>query len=160
FGIPLQHICRALKIIARKHPDLGIVYPVHPNPEVRRIANQELTGLRNIALIEPLGYIDFIKLMERSCIVLTDSGGIQEEAPSLGKPVLILRDKTERPEVVQAGCAKLIGTSTQSIVSACERLLSNKQSYQSMSRKKNPVGDGKAAVRIKRFVDVYMRKIS
>lgn len=155
FGRPLKNICAALKIVARNNPQVEIIYPVHLNPNVQHSVREELGGIRNISLVKPLGYFDFVKLMDRSYVILTDSGGIQEEAPSLGKPVLILREKTERPEVVEAGCAMIVGTSVRRIVSYCNALLSSRALYQKMSRMKNPVGDGQASKRIKKRIDIF-----
>jgi UDP-N-acetylglucosamine 2-epimerase (non-hydrolysing) len=149
FGAPLRSICKALKIIAKNNPDVVTIYPVHLNPNVLKPVRSILRGIKNILLVRPLGYADFIRLMNRSYFILTDSGGIQEEAPSLGKPVLILREKTERPEVVRAGCAKIVGTNNARIVRYAQLLLNSRIFYQRMSQKKNPVGDGRAAKRIK-----------
>ncbi len=149
FGQGFRDICTALRRISQRHPGVHIVYPVHLNPNVRRPVNEHLSGLENVHLIPPLGYAPFIRLMDRARFVLTDSGGIQEEAPSLGKPVLVMRDTTERPEGVQAGTVKLVGTSVQRIVAESERLLLDEQAYQVMHRAHNPYGDGKAAARIR-----------
>lgn len=147
FGEGFEHICRALAAIARRD-DVQIVYPVHPNPNVQNPVNQHLRGLSNVFLIEPLSYVPFVDLMRRAHILLTDSGGIQEEGPSLGKPVLVLRDKTERPEAVQAGTVRLVGTDQQRIVAETMRLLDDDETYGSMSRVHNPYGDGRASGRI------------
>jgi UDP-N-acetylglucosamine 2-epimerase (non-hydrolysing) len=155
FGKPLRDICNALKIIARNN-DLIIIYPVHLNPNVLRPVKRILGEAKNILLIEPLEYSDFVSLMDASFCILTDSGGVQEEAPSLGKPVLILRDKTERPEVVSAGCARIVGTNSDAIVKACQELLTSKRLYRVMSKNRNPVGDGRAAYRIKKKIDSYL----
>jgi len=159
FGRPLKHICKALKIISSQHSDVIIVYPIHLNPSVQKLVKVELSGVKNVFLLAPLGYVDFVKLMEQAFIILTDSGGIQEEAPSLGKPVLILRDKTERPEVVRAGCAKIVGTKVDAIIKAVNQLLSSRYEYQRMSKRKNPVGDGNASMRIKKRIDIYLRNL-
>lgn len=148
FGEPLIHIFQALKKIAVTFPDVEIVYPVHPNPNVKNTAEKLLSGLKNLHLIPPLNYTEFCILMQKSYLVLTDSGGIQEEAPALGKPVLVLRDKTERPLVISVGAGKLVGTETNAIFSAAELLLTDKNSYQSMVKEKSPYGDGDAAKRI------------
>ncbi len=148
FGAGFEGICAALKEIAQAHPDVQIVYPVHLNPNVREPVMRVLDGIGNIVLDEPLEYLEFVYLMKRAYLVLTDSGGVQEEAPSLGKPVLVMRDTTERPEAVEAGTVRLVGTDSQRIVWAVERLLSNHSEYQKMSRAHNPYGDGQACARI------------
>ncbi|WP_081798195.1 UDP-N-acetylglucosamine 2-epimerase (non-hydrolyzing) [Pseudomonas sp. RL] len=148
FGGGFERICQALIEIANKHSEVDIVYPVHLNPNVREPVNRLLGGVSNIHLIEPLDYLPFVYLMSRSHIILTDSGGIQEEAPSLGKPVLVMRDTTERPEAVAAGTVKLVGTETANIVLALNILLEDEDLYQSMSRAHNPYGDGEACQRI------------
>ena len=148
FGRPFQDICNALKEIATRNTEVEIVYPVHLNPNVHNTAYQILSNQERIHLIEPLEYKRFVHLMNRSHIVLTDSGGIQEEAPALGKPVLVLRDKTERPEAVKSGTAKLIGPNMETIVSETEKLLHDKDEYQRMSQAVSPYGDGHAAERI------------
>jgi UDP-N-acetylglucosamine 2-epimerase (non-hydrolysing) len=148
FGDGFERICQALIKVAQQHPDIDIVYPVHLNPNVREPVNRLLTGIDNIYLIEPLDYLPFVFLMSRAYIILTDSGGIQEEAPSLGKPVLVMRDSTERPEAINAGTVKLVGTNTCSIVSEINRLLTNQDAYRAMSYAHNPYGDGRACARI------------
>ena len=148
FGCGFERICEALAIIAKRHPDAQIVYPMHLNPNVREPVNRILANVSNIYLIEPQQYLPFIYLMERSYIILTDSGGIQEEAPSLGKPVLVMRDTTERPEAVSAGTVKLVGTNIDEIVSTLEQLLTDKDEYKKMSFAHNPYGDGQACLRI------------
>lgn len=150
FGDGFERICRALAEIAKFCPTADILYPVHLNPNVRDPVNKILgaQGLRNVYLIEPVEYLPFIYLMERSYIIITDSGGVQEEAPSLGKPVLVIRETTERPEAVTAGTVKLVGTSQDSIIAETLRLLHSTESYEEMSRAHNPYGDGKAAARI------------
>ena len=148
FGGGFERICEALRAIATAHEDVQIVYPVHLNPNVREPVNRLLADVSNIHLIEPLQYLPFIYLMNRSYLILTDSGGIQEEAPSLGKPVLVMRDTTERPEAVEAGTVKLVGTDVQTIVSTVESLLLDKKLYDDMSFAHNPYGDGKACERI------------
>ncbi len=153
FGEPLKNICKALKRLAKENKDIIVVYPVHLNPNVSGTVKKILSGVKNIFLIKPVNYTDFIKLMDSAYIILTDSGGIQEEAPSLGKPVLILRNNTERPEVVEAGCAKIVGTDISKIVKNCKKLFSSKRLYRQMSEKKNPVGDGRASERIKKELD-------
>lgn len=145
FGGGFERICQALVDVAKQHPDVDIVYPVHLNPNVRGPVNRLLTGIDNIYLIEPLDYLPFVYLMSRAHIILTDSGGIQEEAPSLGKPVLVMRDTTERPEAVAAGTVRLVGTSTQNIASELKRLIVDKDAYRAMSYAHNPYGDGTAS---------------
>ncbi|MCW3150384.1 UDP-N-acetylglucosamine 2-epimerase (non-hydrolyzing) [Stutzerimonas stutzeri] len=148
FGGGFERICQALLETAKQHPDVDIVYPVHLNPQVQEPVNRLLAGVDNIHLIEPLDYLPFVYLMSRAHIILTDSGGIQEEAPSLGKPVLVMRDTTERPEAVSAGTVKLVGTDVAQIVEELDILLTDKIAYQSMSFAHNPYGDGKACLRI------------
>jgi UDP-N-acetylglucosamine 2-epimerase (non-hydrolysing) len=148
FGEGFKNICHAIREIAQKREDVLIVYPVHLNPNVQRPVKSILKGKANILLIEPLEYEPFIFLMNRSYLILTDSGGIQEEAPSLGKPVLVMRNATERPEGIRAGVVKLVGTDKKKIVSNTLKLMSNTVLYQKMSGVANPYGDGKAAERI------------
>src|SRR5262249_41525839 len=151
-GAPLESICQALKTLASQFDDLEIVYPVHSNPNVSSLAYRELGGLPRIHLINPVSYRDLLKLMDRCYMILTDSGGIQEEAPSFGKPVLILRDVTERPEVVEPGGGRLVGTDARCIVNEARMLLASPDQYRAMSRAKNPFGDGHAAERIVRIL--------
>lgn len=148
FGGGFERICQALMEVAQQHPDVDIVYPVHLNPNVREPVNRLLSGIDNIHLIAPLDYLPFVHLMSRAHIILTDSGGIQEEAPSLGKPVLVMRDTTERPEAVAAGTVKLVGTDTANIVRELNRLLVDHAAYRAMSYAHNPYGDGQACQRI------------
>jgi UDP-N-acetylglucosamine 2-epimerase (non-hydrolysing) len=148
FGGGFERICSALADIARRHPEVQIVYPVHLNPNVSEPVNRILSGIDNVMLIAPQDYLPFVYLMNRSYMILTDSGGIQEEAPSLGKPVLVMRDTTERPEAVEAGTVKLVGTEVTSIVDAVSMLLTDEEAYQAMSRAHNPYGDGQACQRI------------
>lgn len=148
FGGGFERICEALALTAQKHPEVQIVYPMHLNPNVREPVNRILAGIENIYLIEPQQYLPFIYLMNRAHIILTDSGGIQEEAPSLGKPVLVMRDTTERPEAVEAGTVKLVGTDVHEITSNLSELLLDEKAYQAMSFAHNPYGDGKACQRI------------
>jgi UDP-N-acetylglucosamine 2-epimerase (non-hydrolysing) len=150
FGKGFQHICQALAEIARSFPDVEILYPVHLNPNVQAPVRQVLgTGSHaNVHLIEPVDYLPFVHLMERSFLILTDSGGVQEEAPSLGKPVLVMRDTTERPEGVAAGTARLVGTTQDAIVASVRELLTSAPAYEAMARAVNPYGDGHAAERI------------
>lgn len=148
FGDGFERICQALMEVAQQHPEVDIVYPVHLNPNVREPVNRLLNGIGNIYLIAPLDYLPFVHMMSRAHIILTDSGGIQEEAPSLGKPVLVMRDTTERPEAVSAGTVKLVGTNTLDIVRELNRLLVDTTAYQAMSYAHNPYGDGQACQRI------------
>ncbi|WP_315314344.1 non-hydrolyzing UDP-N-acetylglucosamine 2-epimerase [Pantoea vagans] len=148
FGDGFERICSALAQIARQHPEAQIVYPVHLNPNVSEPVNRILSGIENIILIEPQEYLPFVWLMNRAWLILTDSGGIQEEAPSLGKPVLVMRDTTERPEAVDAGTVKLVGTDIGRIVASVSKLLSDDDAWQAMSHAHNPYGDGKACGRI------------
>jgi UDP-N-acetylglucosamine 2-epimerase (non-hydrolysing) len=147
FGEGFESICHALRTLAGR-PDVQVVYPVHPNPNVRRPVEEILSGIRNVHLIEPLAYPDFVALLSRAYIVLTDSGGIQEEAPALGKPVLVMRDKTERPEAVEAGTARLVGTRQETVERECSRLLDDPAAYCRMAKAHNPYGDGQASERI------------
>jgi UDP-N-acetylglucosamine 2-epimerase (non-hydrolysing) len=148
FGGGFERICEALARIAKTHDDVQVVYPVHLNPQVQVPVRRLLGGIANVHLIEPLDYLPFVYLMDRSTLILTDSGGIQEEAPSLGKPVLVMRDTTERPEAVAAGTVKLVGTDVSRIVSQAQALLAERAVYQMMARAHNPYGDGKACARI------------
>lgn len=157
FGEPLKNTLRALKEIAAKYPDVEIVLPVHYNPNVREHVYKMLQGAERIHLMEPLSYEPFVQLLNKSYLILTDSGGVQEEAPGLGKPVLVLRETTERPEGLAAGTARLVGTDVARVVSATAELLEDEASYRKMSRAVNPYGDGKAAARI---TDVIERSLS
>lgn len=148
FGDGFERICKALVEIAQKNPHVQILYPVHLNPNVQEPVKRLLKNISNIFLIEPQQYLPFVYLMMRSHIILTDSGGVQEEAPSLGKPVLVMRDTTERPEAVDAGTVKLVGTDTQKIILEIQNLLDDEVSYQTMSKAHNPYGDGLACQRI------------
>ncbi|XWR70980.1 UDP-N-acetylglucosamine 2-epimerase [Providencia manganoxydans] len=148
FGGGFERICHALAEIAQSHPDVQVVYPVHLNPNVSEPVKRILHGIDNIILISPQEYLPFVYLMNHSYLILTDSGGIQEEAPSLGKPVLVMRDTTERPEAVDAGTVRLVGTDTQKIVAEVNRLLTDEAEYHAMSRAHNPYGDGHACQRI------------
>jgi UDP-N-acetylglucosamine 2-epimerase (non-hydrolysing) len=149
FGAPLERICAALKILAEKYRnDIHIVYPVHLNPNIDRPVRRLLNGIPNIALIAPLDYLPLVHLIKRAELVLTDSGGLQEEAPGLGKPVLVMREVTERPEGIQAGTVRLVGSDTDRIVSEAALLLSDRTAYERMSKAVNPYGDGHAAERI------------
>ncbi|MGM0953167.1 MAG: non-hydrolyzing UDP-N-acetylglucosamine 2-epimerase [Pseudomonadota bacterium] len=148
FGAGFERICQALVTLTREHPDIEIVYPVHLNPNVREPVLRLLGNNPAIHLIEPLDYLPFVYLMNQSYLILTDSGGIQEEAPSLGKPVLVMRETTERPEAVSAGTVTLVGTDADRIVSEVSRLITDPFAYQSMARSHNPYGDGEACQRI------------
>lgn len=155
FGEGFDHIMRAIRQLAEKYADVDFVYPVHPNPQVRKaikdvfgISDISACSILNLRFIEPVDYIGFMPLLARSTIVLTDSGGIQEEAPGLGKPVLVMRDTTERPEAVEAGTVKLVGTDTERIVSSVSELLDDPVAYAAMSKAVNPYGHGDACQRI------------
>lgn len=148
FGDGFLHICKAIKELAALHPEMDIVYPVHLNPNVQKPVYELLSGLSNVYLISPLDYLPFIYAIQHSTLLLTDSGGVQEEAPSLGKPVLVMRDTTERPEAVEAGTVKLVGTNAEAIVSNVTALLLDKEMYKRMSETHNPYGDGQACERI------------
>lgn len=156
FGEGFEHICQALRAIAEKRDDISIVYPVHLNPNVRGPVKRILSGIKNIYLIEPLEYEQFVFLMNKSYLILTDSGGIQEEAPSLGKPVLVMRNTTERPEGIEAGAVKLVGTDRNNIVKGALDLIEDPALYEKMSKSVNPYGDGKASERI---TDVLLLKL-
>lgn len=148
FGEPFEKMCLALRRMAERWPDAHLVYPVHLNPNVREVVNRVLRNIPNVTLLEPLEYLPLVQLMKHSYLVLTDSGGLQEEAPGLGKPVLVMRETTERPEGVEAGTVRLVGTETENIVKAVAELLESAENYQAMSRAVNPYGDGNASQRI------------
>jgi UDP-N-acetylglucosamine 2-epimerase (non-hydrolysing) len=148
FGAPFRNICRALQTLAKQNPDTCFLYPVHPNPNIRNTAHEFLRNLENFVLCEPLDYSTFIAVMKRAYLILTDSGGVQEEAPALGKPVLVLRDETERPEAISQGVVKLAGTSYEGVVECTQALLDDAHLYASMARGVSPYGDGCAAARI------------
>ena len=156
FGEGFKHICQAIKTLSERYPEVDFVYPMHLNPNVRRpikeVLGDALTADNNLFFIEPLEYLDFVFLMEKSNIVLTDSGGIQEEAPGLGKPVLVMRDTTERPEALEAGTVKLVGTDYDKIVSHISQLLDSREHYEQMSKAVNPYGDGLACSRIVKHI--------
>ena len=154
-GEPMKHIFRAVKRIVEEYPDVKVVYPIHLNPKVREIANEIFKGIDKVRLIEPLEVIDLHDFQNKSYIILTDSGGIQEEAPSLGKPVLVLRDTTERPEGIAAGTLKLVGTNEEKIYIETKKLLDNKEEYNKMSHASNPYGDGFTS---KYIVDAIIKK--
>lgn len=151
-GLGFINICEALKTIALQHADCDIIYPVHLNPNVQKPVYELLTDVKNIKLISPLSYPAFVWLMEKSHIIITDSGGVQEEAPSLGKPVLVMRDTTERPEAVEAGTVLLVGTNKERIIKEANNLLNNDLAYDKMSKLHNPYGDGKACNRIIAYI--------
>ena len=154
-GEPMKHMFRAIRRVCEEHSDLKVIYPIHMNPQVRETAESILGGDKRIHIIEPLDVLDFHNFLARSYMILTDSGGIQEEAPSLGKPVLVMRDTTERPEGIAAGTLKLVGTQEETIYKNFKLLLENKQEYEKMSRAANPYGDGHACERI---ADILERK--
>ena len=147
-GEPMRHVYKALKQLTEEFDDVEVVFPVHKNPKVREVVNEELGGLEKVHLIDPLDYEPFANLMHRAYLILTDSGGVQEEAPALGKPVLVLRDTTERPEAVDAGTVKLIGTDRERVYEEAKKLLTDKAEYSRMAESVNPYGDGQAARRI------------
>jgi len=157
FGEGFENICHALHDIANHNPEVQIVYPVHLNPNVLEPVNRILSNQKNIHLIDPIEYLMFIKLMDLSYLVLTDSGGIQEEAPSLGKPVLVMRDKTERPEAVETGAIKLVGTAKENIVKMVNHLLTNHELYNQMSKSPNPYGDGNASAAICKVLETRVK---
>jgi UDP-N-acetylglucosamine 2-epimerase (non-hydrolysing) len=157
FGPGFESICHALRMIVERNPHVEVVYPVHLNPNVRKPVRRILGGVSRVHLIKPLDYLPFVRLMERSYLILTDSGGIQEEAPALGKPVLVMRDVTERPEAVEAGTAKLVGTDADAIVTATERLLCFGATYRKTARARNPFGDGRASARIAGALQRFLR---
>lgn len=155
FGKPLEQICDAVKILVKNNPNIEFVYPVHLNPNVKNIVYNLLGGIDRVKLLEPLEYAQFAALMKASYIILTDSGGIQEEAPSLGKPVLVLRDETERPEAVEYGSVKLVGPHTDRIIRSVQELLDSEENYRKMASVVNPYGDGMASERIVRVLSQY-----
>ena len=157
FGQGFEDLCNAIKTLSEKHPEVNFIYPVHLNPNVQEPVNRILGHCNNVSLIAPVDYPAFIYLMKQSYFILTDSGGVQEEAPSLGKPVLVMRNTTERPEGIAAGTVKMTGTSTINIVQHCELLLKDSTYYQSMTSSTNPYGDGTAAIKI---VDFIKNKLS
>lgn len=152
FGDRFINICNALKTIAKNNPDIDIVYPVHLNPNVQKPVKKILSTSKNIFLIQPLSYENFVYMMNKSYFIITDSGGIQEEAPSLGKPVLVIRESTERPEALDSGTVKLVGTNNKFIINEAQILIDNKNEYDSMSKANNPYGDGLASQRIVNFI--------
>lgn len=148
FGEPFHNICRALHTLAQRNPEVQFLYPVHPNPNVKDVAYAMLGGSENIHLCDPLDYAPFVAAMKRAYLIISDSGGVQEEAPALGKPVLVLRDETERPEAVEQGVVKLVGPNCDRIVAEAQRLLDDESAYKAMARGISPYGDGRAAERI------------
>jgi len=160
WGEPLRKTCHAINKIIDEHPDVSVIFPLHKNPEIRRNVREILQNKKDILLLDTLDYDDMINLMSNSYIILTDSGGIQEEAPSLGKPVLVLRDETERPEAVKAGVVKLIGTDEERICSEVDSLLNSREKYMEMSKNINPYGDGKASGRIVKKILYYFKLIN
>jgi UDP-N-acetylglucosamine 2-epimerase (non-hydrolysing) len=156
FGAGFEDLCRGIRQLADAHPDLGVVYPVHLNPQVQEPVRRLLGGHPRIALAAPAAYEDFVWLMDRCALVLTDSGGVQEEAPSLGKPVLVMRENTERPEGLAAGTSELVGTSAARIVAAAGRLLTDSAEYGRRAQLRNPYGDGNAAVKIARVMEAEL----
>ncbi len=157
FGAPFEAICDAVRRITDRNPEVEVVYPVHLNPHVRRPVFGRLGGHPRIHLVEPLDYLAFVRAMDRAYLILTDSGGVQEEAPALGKPVLVMRHTTERPEAVEAGGARLVGTSVETIVPAVQQLLDDAPTYAAMSRAGNPFGDGRASERIVEHLGEVLR---
>jgi UDP-N-acetylglucosamine 2-epimerase (non-hydrolysing) len=147
-GAPLGEICRAVQMLIERHPAAEVIFPVHLNPRVQEVVREMLGGVSQVKLLPPLGYRDFVHAMMWADLILTDSGGVQEEAPSLGKPVLVLRETTERPEAIAAGTARLVGTASDRIVAEAMRLLTDKAAYEAMAHVRNPYGDGRAATRI------------
>lgn len=158
FGQGFVNVCQAIRTIAKRNPELEIVYPVHLNPNVQEPVTAILSGLSNVYLIPPQDYLTFVWLLNRSHIVLTDSGGVQEEAPSLGKPVLVMRDTTERTEAVDAGVARLVGTNSDLIIECTQRLLDCTEAYEEMSHRQNPYGDGTSSARIADVLEKVLRK--
>jgi UDP-N-acetylglucosamine 2-epimerase (non-hydrolysing) len=148
FGEPFRAVCSAIRELVERHADIEVLYPVHPNPNVRATAHELLGDHPRIVLCEPLDYAPFVEAQKRACLILTDSGGVQEEAPALGKPVLVLRSETERPEAVDEGVVRLVGTDETRIVNEASRLLNDKTAYRSMARGVSPYGDGHASERI------------
>ena len=148
FGLPMREICRAVLALVKKNQDIQVLFPVHPNPNVQSVVYELLDGNKRIALCKPLDYLPFVAAMQRAYFILSDSGGVQEEAPALGKPVLVLREETERPEAIDAGTAKLVGCDYDTIVKESQRLLNDRLYYKSMSLDESPYGDGHSAKRI------------
>ncbi|WP_109831734.1 non-hydrolyzing UDP-N-acetylglucosamine 2-epimerase [Reichenbachiella versicolor] len=156
FGTGFENICNSLAILAKKYQDTRFVYPVHLNPKVKNVVTEKLSGISNISLLSPLPYDDLVFLMSQSYLILTDSGGIQEEAPTLNVPLLVMRDTTERPEGIDAGCAMLVGTDQESIIGSFEKIVSDRSLYDKMSYEPNPYGDGKTASRIAKYLSEHL----
>jgi UDP-N-acetylglucosamine 2-epimerase len=156
FGAPIRRTCEALKQIVARHPDVGIVFPVHPNPEIRGPVREVLQNVDGVQLVDPLSYVDLVACLRGAHLVVTDSGGIQEEAPALRKPVVVVRETTERPEAVDAGVAKLVGTDVARIVSAVDELLTVPESYARMARGTDAFGDGQASARIVKTLEAHL----
>ena len=152
---PLK-VVKSIKEIAYNFPEFKIIYPVHLNPNVKKPVEEFLSNIKNVYLIEPLDYLYFVKLIDISYLIITDSGGIQEEAPSLNKPVLVMRDKTERPEAITSGTARIVGTKIKKIVQETRKLIENKEEYEKMISLKNPYGDGKASQRIAKILEKHL----
>jgi UDP-N-acetylglucosamine 2-epimerase (non-hydrolysing) len=159
WGEPLKEVCQTINKIIDKHIDISVIFPLHKNPEIRRNVKEILENKKDILLLDALDYDDMVNLMSRSYLILTDSGGIQEESPSLGKPVLVLRDETERPEAVEAGVVKLVGTDKERVYNEVETLLNSRDKYMEMSKSINPYGDGKASERIVKKILYYFNLI-
>ena len=159
WGEPLKEVCQAINKIIDKHSNISVIFPLHKNPEIRKNVKEILENKKDILLLDALDYDDMVNLMSRSYLILTDSGGIQEESPSLGKPVLVLRDETERPEAVEAGVAKLVGTDKERVYNEVETLLNSRDKYMEMSKSINPYGDGKASERIIKKILYYFNLI-
>jgi UDP-N-acetylglucosamine 2-epimerase (non-hydrolysing) len=157
FGGGFERICDALACLARRFPDHRVIYPVHLNPNVRDVVHRRLRGLENLLLLPPVSYRLFVRLLSTCRVVLTDSGGVQEEAPSLGKPVLVMRENTERPEGIEAGTAKLVGTDPERIIAEVSRLLEDPVAYAAMAERQNPYGDGRASERIAEAIRTRIR---
>jgi UDP-N-acetylglucosamine 2-epimerase (non-hydrolysing) len=155
FGRPFENVFGAVRRLAKQFPDVHWIYPVHPNPHVHGPAYKSLSGYSNVHMFDPLEYSDLVPVMNQSTLVVTDSGGLQEEAPSLGKPVLVLRHVTERPEAIKAGTVQLVGTNEKKIVRAVSRLLTDKSFFKRMANAVNPYGDGAAARRTKEAIQWY-----
>jgi UDP-N-acetylglucosamine 2-epimerase (non-hydrolysing) len=160
FGKPIINICNALKEIVKRNKNIEIIYPVHRNPNIHNVVHNQLRGIEQIKLINPVEYDNLIFLLKKCYLVLTDSGGIQEEAPSFGKPVLVMRDTTERPEGIEAGVAKLVGTDTRKIVNETYKLLNDIKAYERMANAVNPYGDGKASKRIAKIIEKYFKHLN
>jgi UDP-N-acetylglucosamine 2-epimerase (non-hydrolysing) len=156
FGEPIRHICRAVATLSQRFPDVEVLWPVHPNPSVKPVVESLVGNLPRVHLCSPLAYGSFVSALQRAYVILTDSGGVQEEAPALAKPVLVMRDQSERPEAIAAGVAKLVGCDEQAIVAETSRLLENRQAYAAMSAGASPYGDGAAAARITQLVHCYL----